>query len=127
MHRHSLLRTALLTLAALLASPAMAGNSPQAPQQPQQAAGASIEVTEEDVQNFAEAHQQVMQVRQQYVGKAKNTEDKQKMAELKLAMQKDMLKAVQESGMAPQRYNQVARQVAKDEALQQRVEEELQE
>lgn len=123
MQRHSLLRATLLALATLMAAPAVAAEAPQAPQK----APASIDVTDKDVQNFAEAHKEVMKVRQQYISKAKNTEGKKQRTQLKLAMQKDMLQAVQESGMKPKRYNQVARQVAQDKELRERVQSELRE
>lgn len=123
MQRHSLLRATLLALATLVTAAAVAAEAPQAPQK----APASIDVTDKDVQNFAEAHKEVMKVRQQYISKAKNTEGKKQRTQLKLAMQKDMLQAVQESGMKPKRYNQVARQVAQDKELRERVQSELRE
>lgn len=115
-----LLQTLLFAALSIGTTQALA-EKPAAPQQ--QAAP----VTEKDIQHFAEAHQKVMQVRQEYIGKAKNTEGKQQKAQLQMAMQKDMLAAVQETGMQPKRYNQVARQVGQDEELRERVNEVLQE
>ena len=117
---HPVLQT--LLIAALSAGTTQAlAEKPATPQQ--QAAP----VTEEDIQNFAEAHQKVMQVRQEYISKAKSAEDQEQKQQLQMAMQKDMLAAVQETGMKPKRYNQVARKVGQDEELRQRVEEVLQE
>jgi hypothetical protein len=86
----------------------------------------STDITDADVQKFAAAHEEVMKVRQEYVGKAKSAEGQEKKKQLQMAMQKDMLKAVQESGMKPKRYNKVARAVGQDEDLRKRVEKALQ-
>ncbi len=87
----------------------------------------STDISDADIQKFAAAHEEVMKVRQEYVGKAKNAEGQKKKKQLQMAMQKDMLKAVEESGMKPKRYNTVARAVGQNEEIRKRVENALEE
>lgn len=108
--------SASLIFAGAVAAPAQS----TAPAGAQKSASAPS-VSKQDVKSFAKAHQAVMSVRKKYAGQAKDIKNKKKLSQMRMQMQRDMVKAVKDTGMDVKRYNQIARLTQKNPQVRKRV------
>lgn len=117
---------ALLAAAGLLFAAGTAtaqGEAQQGAPAPQQAE--SIDVSEEDVENFVDAYMAVQGINQEYTQKLQAVEDPEKATELQQEAQTEMQEAVSESGLSIEEYQQIANQAGQDEELRGQIEEAL--
>ncbi|MBY8966295.1 DUF4168 domain-containing protein [Algiphilus sp.] len=96
-------------------SGAQAGQEGAAPQ------AEALEVTDEQIANFAEAQAEVAEIGKTYTPKMQEAESKQAMQETRRKAQEEMVAAVKSSGLSVQKYNQIARAAQNDEALRSRI------
>lgn len=89
--------------------------------QPQ--APAQEDVSQEELQKFADAYKEVEKVRVNYADETESTQDPQEMAEVQINMQEDMIKAVEDAGMDIDTYNKIAQMIPYDEDLRGKIEE----
>lgn len=122
--------TAAVALAAIGATaPAAfaqeAGGAPQgAPQQGApagQMGGAQTEISEEDLQKFAEADSAVGEIRDEFSERLSKAENQEEAQSLQMEAQEKMVEAVQSEGLEIPKYNEIATRMQSDPELQQRV------
>lgn len=87
-----------------------------------QHAPAATEISQADLEKFAEAHKQVEEIREKYVGEAQSADNPEKVAQVQMNMQKEMVEAVQDQDLDVGTYNRIAQMLPYDEQLRQRVE-----
>src|SRR5699024_6496046 len=88
--------------------------------QPQ--APAQEDVSQEELQKFADAYKEVEKVRENYASETESTQDPQEMAEVQMNMQEEMIKAVEDTGMDIGTYNKIAQMIPYDEDLRSQIE-----
>ncbi|MEH6389389.1 MAG: DUF4168 domain-containing protein [Pseudomonas profundi] len=125
--------TAAVALAALGATAPAAfaqatGGTPQgATQGAQQGApagqmgGAQTEISEEDLQKFAEADSAVGDIRDDFSQRLSQAENQEEAQSLQMEAQEKMVEAVQSEGLEIPKYNEIATRMQSDPELQQRV------
>ncbi|KAF0807838.1 hypothetical protein A167_02813 [Alcanivorax sp. S71-1-4] len=87
-----------------------------------QAPAAAAEVSDQELEKFAEAHKKVEEIREKYVGEAQQADDPEKVAEVQMNMQQEMVEAVQDEDLDVGTYNRIAQMLPYDDNLRQRVE-----
>ena len=109
-----------------MSSAAIAQNATSQSPSPQpgaaQQAPAAAEISEADLEKFAEAHKKVEEIREKYVGEAQSADDPEKVAQVQMNMQQEMVEAVQDEELDVGTYNRIAQMLPYDEQLRQRVE-----
>lgn len=114
--------TALMTV--LLASvPAASALAAQAQQQPQAAPqqAQAVDVSDKQLQQFADAQEAVNNIREDAVAKLEQIKDKNEAQQLQQQANQDMISAVKNSGLSVQNYNVIARAVHTNTKLQARL------
>lgn len=96
--------------------------SPQPGAAQNQAPAAASEISDADLEKFAEAHKKVEEIREKYVSEAQSADDPEKVAEVQMNMQQEMVEAVQDEDLDVGTYNRIAQMLPYDEQLRQRVE-----
>lgn len=114
---------ALLAAAGLLFAAGTATAQGQAPA-PGQAPGQapSIEVSDQDVENFADAYVAVQTINQQYTEKLQNVEEAEKATALQQEARDKMQQAVEDSGLTISDYQEIAQAAGQDEELRSDIE-----
>jgi len=95
---------------------------PAQPSYPESQAPSGGEVDEQTLQSFVDAYSAVQDVRRELTQELSSTQDESQARELQQKAQQQMVGAVQEAGLTPQEYNQIASQMANDQELRERVE-----
>lgn len=91
------------------------------PQQPQQA----VQVTDQEVQHFAEVYTESRSVRQEYSEKFQNAENQEEAQAIQQEMNDEMMEIIEASPLTPQRYQEIASATAQNDQLRQRILDEL--
>ncbi|MCP8899506.1 DUF4168 domain-containing protein [Gilvimarinus xylanilyticus] len=122
-----LFKTSLLSLvvatgltAGSVYAQAQQDQSAQAPAMPQQAAP-QIDVSEQQVSDFADAYVAVQTLSQEYRVKLQNAADAEQTQEIQQQAQADMKGAITESGLELVEYRQIAQAANQDEELRNRI------
>jgi hypothetical protein len=122
---------------ALAGAPALAqepGADPQQQPQPEyqpqppapgQAPG-TTEVSDEQIEQFAEAYSEVAQLRDSYTQQIVQAEDPDRATELQQEANEKMIEAVEDKGLTVGEYNMIAEAMDRDPELQERVLQRLQ-
>lgn len=90
---------------------------PQMPQQQQ----ANIEVSDAEVDKFANVYNQTADVRQEYTQKLQNAEDQQEAQQIQREANEEIKAVIEESPLTVERYQEIARATAQDTELRQRI------
>ncbi|WP_106477423.1 DUF4168 domain-containing protein [Phytohalomonas tamaricis] len=126
-------RTTALFSAALLASGMAAGtayaqsssaqtqSSSAQTQSGVQQGQAQQNFSDKQLQNFASASQEIAGISQNYTQKLQNTQDADKQQEVRQEANDKMVKAVQDSGLQVEQFNQIGQAVQNDPKLMQKV------
>ena len=85
--------------------------------------GAQAQVSDEELEQFLEAHQKVIAVQEEYIDRIQNTQDVQDNQNLQREAEGKMAEAVQETGLEVSEYNDIARQLQQDPQLRDRLQE----
>lgn len=110
-----LFATALFTVALAFSTAGMA-------QQQQQAAPpADIDVSEAELQSFAEARTAITEIQQDYSQRLQSADDPEKANKLQQEANEKMIGAVEETGLDVDSFNQIAMAVQNDPELQQKL------
>lgn len=88
----------------------------------QQAPQGADDFSDEELQSFAEAQQEVSAISKDFEGKIQDTEDPAKMAEMRQKANQKMVEAVQNAGLEPAKYNAIANAVRADPELAEKIE-----
>lgn len=97
---------------------------PQAPQTAQPALGEASDISDNEVQQFADAQQKVEEIKGEYRTKVQENSDQPEQAmEMQREAQQEMVQAVKDSGLEVRKYNQIAQLAQYDSGLRERIEE----
>jgi ribosome-binding protein aMBF1 (putative translation factor) len=110
--------------ALLLAAPfaAAQAESAQSPEYAPPAQQEQFEVSDEMLENFAEAATTVQEVQQEYSAQIQAAEDMDQAQTLREEAQQKMVNAVEKSGLSVTEYNLISQRLQSDPALAQRFE-----
>lgn len=99
--------------------------SPPPPQperpQPQQA----VDVSDQEVSQFADVYTESRSVRQEYSEKFQNAENQEEAQAIQQEMNAEMMDIIEASPLSPERYQEIASATARNDELRQRILEEL--
>lgn len=116
----TLIASAIFATTAATAAPVQqSAQQGQAMQQQQ----ANIEITDELLQKFMVAMNDVQQVSQKYSEQFQNAENAEEAQSIQQKAQEEMIAAVNGAGLSPDEYNAVIQRVQQDPELQQRLQE----
>jgi len=90
------------------------------PETQQQAPSAS-DFSESDLQEFAEAHSSVMEIRDDYTQRLQEAEGREQAMELQEEANERMVEAVTDTGLSVEEYGQIARAASNDTELAERI------
>lgn len=122
-HLHKTLFAALMA-AGLISTPALAQNAQpqqQAPTTPPAAEQAVPDVSQDDIQSFAEAYVGVQRLNQEYTAKLQAAEDESAATQLQQEGQEKMREAITDSGLTLDEYRQIANAANQSPEVQQRL------
>ncbi len=117
----------LATALALSAAPALAGEASGSGQSGQSGQQQRKPVSDEKLEQFADAFEELRSVRAEYAPKLQETEDKEKRQELMKEGQAEMKDAIESSGMQVAEYQRIGQRLNQDQQLQQRLQKLMQE
>lgn len=115
---------ALLASAGLLFAAGTVTAQGQAPQ-PQTAPAETVEVSDQDVNNFVSAYMEVQEINQEYTQKLQSEEDPEAATGLQQEAQDKMKNAISNNDLSMSEYQQIANQAGRDEELRGQIEEAL--
>lgn len=87
----------------------------------------SESVSDEQLQQFVVAMNEIREIRMEYAPKLQEAENEEKQNQLRQEGREEMLDAIRDSGLETEEYNQIGQRINSDEALQQRARELAQE
>lgn len=93
----------------------------QQPQMPQQQQQADIDVSDEEVQKFADVYNQTAEVRQKYTEQLQNAEGQEEAQEIQREANEEIKGVIEDSPLTVERYQEIARATAQDTELRQRI------
>jgi hypothetical protein len=125
MQRMTALFSAALLTAGLMAVQAHAQQDPAqdpaaAPEQPQAAAPAQ-DFSDEQLQQFADASQEIAVISQEYTERLHAAEDEQTQQEVRMEANDRMVEVVEDSGLDVDTFNAIGHAIQQDPELMQRV------
>lgn len=89
-----------------------------APQLGQQQKQPDVDVSDKEVQQFADIYREAIKVRSKYAGQAQNAKNREEAMKLRKDMNKEMMQVIKDSPMTVQRYRTIARAASSDPDLQ---------
>ncbi|MCG6657752.1 DUF4168 domain-containing protein [Halomonas campisalis] len=121
MQRITALFSAALLTAGLMAAHAHAQQDPAAaPEQPQAAAPAQ-DFSDDQLQQFADASQEIAVISQEYTERLHAAEDEQAQNEVRMEANDKMVEVVEDSGLDVDTFNAIGHAIQQDPELMQRV------
>jgi hypothetical protein len=116
MKTRNLIMTLLFTTAFAFSGLAMAQDYEMQQQQPPQ-----VEVTESDLEQFAEAQVAISSIQQDFAGRLQGVDDPEAAHELQIKANEEMTEAVEDAGLDVESFNNIAMAIQNDPELQQRL------
>lgn len=92
----------------------------QQPQMPQQQQ-ANVDVSDEEVQKFADVYNQTAEVRQEYTQQLQNAEGQEEAQKIQREANEEIKGVIEDSPLTVERYQEIARATAQDTELRQRI------
>ena len=123
MRKITALFAASLLSAGMVSAPAMAQQSGDnaAQQQTQQAAPSAEDFTDEQLQQFADASQEIAAISQDYTQRLQQAEDQSKQQEIRKEANDKMVAVVEDSGLSVETFNAIGQTVQQDPELMKKV------
>jgi GTP1/Obg family GTP-binding protein len=87
----------------------------------------TIDVSDQQLQQFADAQMEIAGIQQEFSGRLQEVEDPEKARELQREANEEMTTAVEEAGLDVESFNQIAMAIQNDPELQQQLTSMLQE
>lgn len=87
----------------------------------------TIEVSDQQLQQFADAQMEIAGIQQDFSGRLQEVEDPEKAQELQRQANEEMTTAVEDAGLDVESFNQIAMAIQNDPELQQQLTQMLQE
>ena len=123
MKRMTALFSAALLSAGLMSVTAHAQQDPAAaPEQPQAAAPA-MDFSDQQLQQFAEASEEIVVISEEYTERLQGADDEASQQEVRMEANEKMVDAVEESGLDVDTFNAIGQAIQQDPELMQRVQE----
>lgn len=123
MKRMTALFSAALLSAGMMTATAHAQQDPaQAPEQPQAAAPAQ-DFSDEQLQQFADASQEIAVISQEYTERLQAAEDESSQQEVRMEANDRMVEVVEDSGLDVDTFNAIGQAIQQDPEMMQRVQE----
>lgn len=107
---------ALLTLAVALTFGVSAIAQDESQAQPEQ-----IDVSDQQLQQFADAQVEISSIQQEFSGRLQGVEDPEEAHQLQLEANEQMTAAVEDAGLDVESFNQIAMAIQNDPELQQKL------
>lgn len=92
----------------------------------QQAQPEPVDVSDQQLEQFADAQVEISTIQQDFAGRLQEVEDPEKAHELQLEANEQMTQAVEDAGLDVESFNQIAMAIQNDPELQQKLTELLQ-
>ncbi len=125
MNRMTALFSAALLSAGLMSATAHAQQDPAtAPEQPQ-AAAPMMDISDQQLQQFADASEEIVVISQEYTERLQAAEDEASMQQVQMEANDKMIEVVEESGLDVDTFNAIGQAVQQDPELMQRVQEKV--
>ncbi|MFD2190814.1 DUF4168 domain-containing protein [Pistricoccus aurantiacus] len=122
MQRMTALFSAVLLSAGVMAAPAMAQDTDAQTQQPQaQSAAPATDFSDEQLQQFADASQEIAAISQEYSDKLQSADDESAKQEVRMEANDKMVAVVEDSGLDVETFNAIGQAIQQDPQLMQRV------
>ncbi|OLO10380.1 hypothetical protein BTW10_15155 [Chromohalobacter japonicus] len=118
----ALVSAAMLTTGMVAAQAAMAQQEDPAASGTTQTQGASSQdFSDEQLQQFADASEEISKVSQKYTKQLQNADGEDKQKELREKANEEMVSVVEDSGMSVEEFNSIGQAIQQDPELMQRV------
>ena len=104
------------SVALMFGAAAMAQDYEMEQQQPPQ-----IDVSDQQLQQFAEAQMQISEIQQDFSGRLQDVEDPERAHELQVQANEEMTEAVSDAGLDVESFNDIAMAIQNDPELQERL------
>lgn len=109
--------------AAMFSMPALAQEQDQqAYAQQQMEAMANQPISDEQLEQFADALNEIERINDDFVAQLEQAENQEEAQELQIAAQGEMVEAVENSGLTVEEYNAIAYRMQNDPEIQERIE-----
>lgn len=123
MLRITALFSAALLSAGLMVSTANAQKDPAATTGQPQAAAPAQDFSEQQLQQFADASQEIATVSQEYTERLQSAEGEEAQQEIRMEANEKMVEEVEDSGLDVDTFNAIGQAIQQDPELMQRVQE----
>lgn len=114
-----------VTIALLFGMAATAQQQGQQQPPQQQAQPETIDVSDQQLEQFAEAQVEIASIQQDFSARLQEVDDPEKAHDLQLEANEEMTAAVEEAGLDVESFNQIAMSIQNDPELQQKLTEML--
>lgn len=112
--------TLIATAATFAFATNLAAQEHQMEQQPP-APPQTVEVSDQQLEQFADAQIQITEIQQDFAGRLQEVDDPEQAHELQVQANEEMTEAVEEIGLSVQDFNEIAMAIQNDPELQQRL------
>lgn len=121
MQRMTALFSAALLTAGLISAPAMAQQEGATQQQAQAATATAQDFSDEQLQQFADASQEIAVISQDYTERLQSEQDQAAQQEIRMEANEKMVAVVEESGLDVETFNAIGQAIQQDPELMKRV------
>ncbi|SDL26967.1 protein of unknown function [Modicisalibacter muralis] len=121
MQRMTALFSAALLTAGLISAPAMAQQEGATQQQAQAATATAQDFSDEQLQQFADASQEIAVISQDYTERLQGAQDQAAQQEIRMEANEKMVAVVEESGLDVETFNAIGQAIQQDPELMKRV------
>lgn len=121
MFPRSFLSAIFASVALAVSAPALAADAPVNAAAAQTQQQSTDNISDKDLQKFVDAQKDLQAIRNDYQSKAQTIQKPAEMQTLQDDMQQDMVKAVENTGLDIDTYNQVSQLAMQDKGLQKRL------
>jgi hypothetical protein len=123
MHRFTALFSAALLATGLMAATAHAQQDPAAPAEQPQAQAPAQDFSDDQLQKFADASQEIAVISQEYTGRLQEAEGEEEQMTVREEANDKMIEVVEESGLDVDTFNAIGQAIQQDPEMMQRVQE----
>ncbi|MGM1053744.1 MAG: DUF4168 domain-containing protein [Pseudomonadota bacterium] len=123
MKRMTALFSAALLSAGLMSVTAQAQQDPAAAPTQSQATAPATDFSDEQLQQFVEASEEIVVISQEYTERLQTADDEASMQEVQMEANDKMIEVVEDSGLNVDTFNDIGQAVQQDPELMQRVQE----
>lgn len=90
-------------------------------QQAMSSSQSAASINDGELNQFAKAHKDVLQIQQKYQKKLQGNQDQQAVQEARQKAYQEMTKVIEDNGLTTQKYRQIAQMVEKSPKLQEKI------